>query len=64
MIRFENQCVGCPQGCIDCGRKHTPVFECDDCGDEVSALYYGNDMGQYCKSCLLDHVEQVEIEND
>ena len=64
MIRFENQCVDCPQGCINCGRKHTLVLTCDDCGDDTDELFYGNDGGEYCMYCLTKHVEKVEIEGD
>lgn len=35
MIRYENDCVGCPQGCINCGRRRTPHIYCNVCGDEI-----------------------------
>ena len=50
----ENGCVGCPQGCIQCGRdKEYIVFKCDCCGDyiddeeDVMEL----DGKDYCESC-------------
>lgn len=62
MISHENDCVGCPQGCINCGRKDVIYLICDDCGDYADDLYYGDDGGQYCKHCLKDHVEKVRVE--
>lgn len=60
MIRYENDCVGCPQGCINCGRKHTPHFYCDKCGEEFEpeALYdYDGEM--VCANCLLNKYDTV-----
>ena len=62
MIIYESQCVGCPQGCMNCGAKHTAVLICDDCGAEEQELYVGEDEGQYCKRCVLDHIEKVRVE--
>lgn len=51
---IENFCVGCPQGCINCGRKKDVlVITCDWCGDDI---YYpedaedvnGNDVCHKC----------------
>ena len=68
MIRFENQCVGCPpeMGCMgmSCPNRHVAVLTCDDCGDYAEDLYYGDDGSQYCKYCLHKHVEKVKIEDD
>lgn len=36
---IENNCVGCPQGCIRCGRDHQKVYFCDECGDYTEKLY-------------------------
>ena len=32
---------------INCGKKKVKVFVCDDCGDEVQELWYGNDGNMY-----------------
>ena len=58
MVRYENDCVGCPQGCIDCGRKRTPHYYCDKCGDEATLYEYGDK--QLCADCLLKKFEVVE----
>ena len=65
MITYENQCVGCPPDrCAPevCKRRHVPVLICDDCGDEVNMLWYGNDGGQYCKYCITGYLEKVVVE--
>ena len=49
-----NDCVGCPQGCIGCGRQRSyQVIECDECGDWNEVMYEveGKD---YCESCLFE----------
>lgn len=54
MVHYENDCVGCPQGCVNCGRKQSyPVWECDKCG---KTSYTGEDiykkLGEhYCEEC-------------
>lgn len=66
MIKYENQCVGCPpeRGCMgeSCRNRNVPVMICDDCGDEVQDLWYGNDGNQYCKYCITGYIEKVVIE--
>lgn len=58
MVRYENDCVGCPQGCINCGRKRTPHYYCDKCGTEET-LYHTED-GDFCADCILDNLPKVE----
>jgi hypothetical protein len=54
MIVYENDCVGCPQGCINCGRRHTPHLYCDECGDEISTDdMYKVDDKMLCRGCVL-----------
>lgn len=59
MVRLENRCVSCPQGCANCGRDRAKVLVCDDCGDEVDDLWYGNDGGEYCKYCITGYIDKV-----
>ena len=62
MIRIENDCVGpCPQGCIDCGKKRTPHYYCDECGEEVEPeeLYEYDDGRQRCAPCLLGNYKTL-----
>jgi len=58
MRRTDDYCVGCPQGCIHCGRKHVTHYVCDgencdaDTIDGVTKLY--EDEGkQYCLMCII-----------
>lgn len=54
MIQYEDDCVGCPQGCIDCGRRHTAHLYCDKCGDEFQPEeLYDVEGEQLCGECIL-----------
>lgn len=53
MIKYEDDCVLCPQGCINCGRRHTPHLYCDECGDEISIDVYKVDDKMLCRECVL-----------
>lgn len=60
MMRIEDDCVGCPDYCINCGAKHAVHYRCDRCGDD-DKLYYFNDE-ELCKYCLEKafHREKTE----
>jgi len=66
MIRIENDCVGpCPQGCINCGRKHVAHWYCDVCDAEVDeGELWDVDGTQMCKDCLLEAFPKVEPKDD
>lgn len=53
MRDIQNDCVGCPQGCISCGRNHNyTVFYCDRCNDELEENeVYELDGKEYCEQC-------------
>lgn len=65
MVRYENQCVGCPpeMGCLgdSCRYRNVPIWVCDNCGEEDTDLweYEGKEL---CKSCLLETVPMVHQE--
>lgn len=65
MIETRDECVGCPpgMGCLHSGCPYinVTVFICDECGDEVEDLYYGEDGKEYCDACVLHHIEKVEV---
>ena len=64
MIKFENECVGCPKemGCLGsgCPYTHIPHLECDKCGDDVEKLY-DTEEGQLCEECAGDDREEYDI---
>lgn len=63
MVEIENNCVGCPQGCINCGLQHDEVHYCDICGDvivEESAQSYDFDC---CWECEWEHNELTIEDN-
>lgn len=42
---IENDCVGCPQGCANCGRNvDRKMYYCDECGGYA---YYDNPLYLY-----------------
>lgn len=63
MIRYENECVGCPQemGCIgeSCPFLNVPRLYCDECDDEQDVLYWWDDE-QLCLDCVEARLERVE----
>jgi len=65
MIKYQNDCVGCPDGVPCMGRacpyRHVPHFYCDECGDEADELREFDDGRQLCNSCLLAQFPPVEI---
>lgn len=60
MIKFEDDCVCCDIPCINCGRRETPYYYCDKCGEECqpNEMYEYEDM-QLCVDCLLKEVPTI-----
>lgn len=56
MITFEDYCVGCPQGCINCGRKSVRFIWCDVCGQET------DNEDEICDDCRRKEEEEEEYE--
>lgn len=75
MIRYENECVGCPKeiGCLgdSCPNISVPHLYCDDCGEELNferssyddyvfnAFVYKEK--HYCLECLLEKVGAISF---
>ena len=66
LYEMESDCVGCPQGCINCGRREkTPHLEdlvCDCCNRSVEKLFK-YDGSQYCAECILEDFEEINEDN-
>ena len=65
MIKYENECVGCPpeMGCLgsSCSYRDVPHFYCDDCGEEIDGEVYEDDNYEHCcLDCLLRH-HKIEV---
>lgn len=67
MIRYEDECVGCPPelGCLgeSCPYKRVPHMYCDRCGEEVDTLYK-DQYGEYClcRECFYETVDKLTLE--
>ena len=63
MIRYENECVGCPSGigCMgeSCPNINVPHYYCDKCGDDNDLYYY--DGQELCIDCITKLLEKVEV---
>lgn len=61
MRRFENQCVGCPEGvgCLgaDCPYINVPIYYCDQC--EKNEAYYRMDGSDYCEKCARKYIDEL-----
>lgn len=54
MTKIVNECVGCPQGCVNCGRKRVVRTYCDMCDEEIiGKIYEAGIYDELCESCLL-----------
>lgn len=63
----ENDCVGCLQGCIYCGRQNDYyVFECDRCGKTSSeeSDYIHDEDNDYCQDCWCERNYEMGMKQD
>ena len=64
MIKYENECVGCPpeMGCMgdSCPNIKVPYLLCDRCSDDVEELYKV-DGEELCEECLKDNFEKITL---
>ena len=58
MITTENNCVYCPQGCIDCGRRNQEVIKCDGNHCDNYAKY-SIDGEDYCEDCARKLMQET-----
>ena len=64
MVKYENECVGCPTelGCLGsaCPNRNVPHLYCDECKDEVETLYH-YDGKELCLECIEKMLEKVKV---
>ena len=64
MIKYEDECVGCPpeMGCLGdgCPNRNVQRMYCDQCNDEVEEIYIFDDE-ELCRDCLLDSFEKITL---
>lgn len=66
-VVWENNCVGCPQGCVHCGQDKQLAIDrliCDSCDDSVDELYedaWGNFV---CFECLMKQTKKIDFDSD
>ena len=64
MIKYENECVGCPpeRGCLGkgCPNRNVPYFYCDKCGQNMDC-YYEVDGEIVCSDCMKEIFNYKEI---
>lgn len=64
MIKYENECVGCPpeMGCMgsSCPNRNVPRFYCDKCKEEEEL--YEFDGEQLCIECIKERLVKVNAE--
>lgn len=60
MIKYEEDCVGCPPeiGCLgsSCPNRNVPHTYCDRCGDEAQLYQFSGE--QICKDCLSAEIDE------
>ena len=64
MIRYENECVGCPpeMGCLgsSCPNRNVPHRYCDKCGEEIyEDEIYDVEGEELCLDCLCKMFKKV-----
>ena len=65
MIKYEDECVGCPpeMGCMgnSCPNRNVKHLYCDECGKDVEEIYIV-DGDELCKDCLLDSFYKITLD--
>ena len=66
MIRYENDCVGCPpeMGCLGeaCPNRNVPYYFCDECGNDITDAYWVVDGKIICSDCLNEMFDYHSVD--
>ena len=61
MIKYENECVGCPveMGCIGslCPHFKVPHYYCDECDEETELYEFEGE--ELCIECIKGRLDKV-----
>ena len=55
MTKVVDNCVGCADGCHNCGLNHDEIEVCDKCECESMELF-DIDGNILCENCALDYI--------
>lgn len=58
MMRIKDECVGCPDYCINCGARRTKRFYCDRCGEEYTLYRFNGE--ELCENCLDKALKELK----
>ena len=65
MIKYEDECVGCPteMGCMgnSCQYRNVKHLYCDHCKEDCEELYVF-DGEELCEECLLDSFKKITLD--
>ena len=66
MIKYEDECVGCPpeMGCMgnSCPNRNVKHLYCDKCGEDCAALYIDDYDNQVCEDCLKKQFDKITLD--
>jgi hypothetical protein len=57
MEKIVDNCVGCPDGCRNCGRREQRIQVCDICEDNPPKFNFDGD--RICEYCLKQYLEDI-----
>lgn len=64
MVRYENDCNGCPD-CIGCGRTNVKHVYCEECGGEIGTQAFEAFNTIMCEDCfeqaLLNEFNELDM---
>ena len=64
MKRIENECADCGLPCLgnSCPNRNVVRLYCDECNEEKVLYHY--DSEELCGDCILERLDEVNIDDD